>query len=136
MVLLQRAAIAKNEPPRAHATNVNTPLNIFCIEKLLLLYERLTEELLLIRCPRCLTQNANESLHSVIQSMWRGFSLMSRFRIKQCISSIFSLNKKVLGILSMFSVQFYVNFLTVFTFSHYQSLLKNRSMCNILFISN
>ena len=36
----------------------------------------------------------------------------------------------------MFSVRFYVNFLTAFNiFSHHQSLVQNRAhMCNILFI--
>ena len=41
-----------------------------------------------------------------------------------------------LGILSIFSVQFYVNFLTVlYIFSYYQSLLQIRAhICNIIFM--
>ena len=52
-----------------------------------------------------------------------------------CSNFIF-ISQEALGILSMFSVQFYVHFLTVFyIFLHYQSLLQNRAhMCNILFI--
>ena len=44
--------------------------------------------------------------------------------------------KKVLGILSMFTVQFYINLIAVFYISsHCQSFLQNRAhVCNILFI--
>lgn len=63
-----QAAIARKKSPGSHEANVNTPLNKYCFEKILPLYERLTEESLLTRCARCLTQNANESLHSVIWS--------------------------------------------------------------------
>lgn len=74
--------LCKNKTPGPHATNVHTPLNKLCFTKILPLYERLTEESLLIRCSRCLTQNANESLHSIIWSKCPKEVFVAKSRVK------------------------------------------------------
>lgn len=77
-----QAAKANNKLPGLHKKNVRTPLNKICFDKILPLYERLTEESLLTRCARCLTQNANESLHSVIWSRCPKEVFVSKARVQ------------------------------------------------------
>lgn len=50
------------------------------------MYQRLTDEALLSRCARCLTQNANESLHSVIWSKCPKEIFVSRARVETAAS--------------------------------------------------
>lgn len=77
-----QAAKANNKLPGSHKKNVNTPLNQLCFDKIQPLYERLTEESLLARCARCLTQNANESLHSIIWSKCAKEVFVSKTRVQ------------------------------------------------------
>lgn len=58
---------ANGEPPKSHDT-MPVKLNATVVAKLTPLYERLSSDELLSRCARGATQNANESLHSLI---WR-----------------------------------------------------------------
>ena len=63
----QRAS-SQGKQPGPHRDNVGTPLNEAILAKVLPVYQRLASDAMLERCLMCLTQNANESLHSVI---WR-----------------------------------------------------------------
>ena len=59
-----QSAKAKNLTPGLHSKNVKTPLNKMVFQQVLPVYKRLSENSLLERCSKSLTQNANESLHS------------------------------------------------------------------------
>ncbi|KAJ4433463.1 hypothetical protein ANN_15766 [Periplaneta americana] len=61
-------AVAQGKQPGPHKDNVGTPLKEAVLAKMMPVYQRLASNTLLERCLKCLTQNANESLHSVI---WR-----------------------------------------------------------------
>ncbi|GFX79278.1 uncharacterized protein TNCV_695901 [Trichonephila clavipes] len=61
-----QSAIANGEKPNNHKLNVGTPINEKFLPKILPIYQRLASNELLERCIRCGTQNANESLHSMI----------------------------------------------------------------------
>lgn len=61
----QNAAKAKNEPIPKHRYNL--PAHV--CQALLPVYERLSEEKLLERCQRSMTQNNNECLHSMIWAL-------------------------------------------------------------------
>lgn len=63
------------------------PLNQLCFEKILPLYERLTDRSLLSRCDRYLAQNANKSLHSAIWSKCAKEVFVAKGRVK-CAASI------------------------------------------------
>lgn len=63
-----QSAIAKNITPGLHKDMVKTPINESFLPYILPVYQRLASEDLLKRCIRCATQNANESLHSMIWS--------------------------------------------------------------------
>ncbi|GFX35946.1 uncharacterized protein TNCV_4214681 [Trichonephila clavipes] len=60
------AALARGEVPGSHAKHVKTPLKETHLAKIMPIYQRLASNELLQRCIRCVTQNANESLHSII----------------------------------------------------------------------
>ncbi|GFX85689.1 uncharacterized protein TNCV_2470911 [Trichonephila clavipes] len=60
------AALARGEVPGPHVKHVKTPLNETHLAKIMPIYQRLASNELLQRCIRCVTQNANESLHSII----------------------------------------------------------------------
>ncbi|KYN50422.1 hypothetical protein ALC57_00059 [Trachymyrmex cornetzi] len=77
-----QASIAKNITPGLHKTNVGTPINKLAFSKIRPLYERLTDDSLLLRCSRCLTQNANECLHSIIWNRCPKEVFVSKTRIK------------------------------------------------------
>ncbi|GFY66151.1 uncharacterized protein TNIN_146471, partial [Trichonephila inaurata madagascariensis] len=47
---------------------IGTPINPDYLTKIVSIYQRLASDSLLEGCARCLTQNSNESLHSVIWS--------------------------------------------------------------------
>ncbi|GFT74101.1 uncharacterized protein TNCV_3708161 [Trichonephila clavipes] len=63
-----RRALAKGEKPAPHKFNIGTPINPDYLTKIVPIYQRLASDSLLKGCARCLTQNSNESLHSVIWS--------------------------------------------------------------------
>ncbi|GFX61835.1 uncharacterized protein TNCV_1383331 [Trichonephila clavipes] len=60
-----RRALAKGEKPAPHKFNIETPINPDYLTKIVPIYQRLASDSLLKGCARCLTQNSNESLHSV-----------------------------------------------------------------------
>lgn len=60
------AAIAEKIEPGLHRSFIHTPLKAEMLDLMLPIYQRLSDDTLLERCARCLTQNANESLHSRI----------------------------------------------------------------------
>ncbi|GFW85009.1 uncharacterized protein TNCV_1612581 [Trichonephila clavipes] len=61
-----QTALARGEVLGPHVKHVKTPLKEAHIAKIMLIYQRLASKELLQRCMRCVTQNANESLHSII----------------------------------------------------------------------
>ncbi|GFY21116.1 uncharacterized protein TNCV_3991601 [Trichonephila clavipes] len=63
-----RRALTKGEKPAPHKFNIGTPINPDYLTKIVPIYQRLASDSLLKGCARCLTQNSNESLHSVIWS--------------------------------------------------------------------
>ncbi|GFV03600.1 uncharacterized protein TNCV_3185231 [Trichonephila clavipes] len=63
-----RRALAKGEETAPHKFNIGTPINPDYLTKIVQIYQRLASDSLLKGCARCLTQNSNESLHSVIWS--------------------------------------------------------------------
>ncbi|GFX28086.1 uncharacterized protein TNCV_424141 [Trichonephila clavipes] len=60
------AALAHGEVPGPHVKHVKTPLKETYLAKIMPIYQRLASNELLQRYIRCVTQNANESLHSII----------------------------------------------------------------------
>ncbi|GFY03681.1 uncharacterized protein TNCV_3665931 [Trichonephila clavipes] len=63
-----RRALAKGEKPAPHKFNIGIPMNTVYLTKINAIYQRLACDSLLKGCARCLTQNTNENLHSVIWS--------------------------------------------------------------------
>ncbi|GFU23621.1 uncharacterized protein TNCV_2909831 [Trichonephila clavipes] len=63
-----RRALAKGEKPAPHKFNIGTPINPDYLTKIVPIFQRLVSDSLLKGCARCLTQNSNEELHSVIWS--------------------------------------------------------------------
>ncbi|GFV90568.1 uncharacterized protein TNCV_2222841 [Trichonephila clavipes] len=61
-----RAALARGEVPGPHMKHVKTPLKETHLAKIMPIYQRLASNELLQRGIRCVTQNANESLQSII----------------------------------------------------------------------
>lgn len=75
-------ALSMKKTPGDHSSNVKTPINAVCFEKILPLYQRLSDDSLLERCRRCLTQNANESLHSIIWNRCSKKNYCGKERVK------------------------------------------------------
>ncbi|GFY22959.1 uncharacterized protein TNCV_2182201 [Trichonephila clavipes] len=65
-IKINHAALARGEVPGPHVKHVKTPLKETHLAKIMPIYQRLASNELLQRCIRCVTQNANESLHSII----------------------------------------------------------------------
>ncbi|GFX65445.1 uncharacterized protein TNCV_399961 [Trichonephila clavipes] len=61
-----QAALARGEVPGPHVKHVKTPLKETHLAKIMPIYQRLASNELLQRSITCVTQNANESLHSII----------------------------------------------------------------------
>ncbi|GFX89325.1 uncharacterized protein TNCV_1340241 [Trichonephila clavipes] len=61
-----QAALTRGEVPGPHVKHVKTPLKETHLAKIMPIYQRLASNELLQRCIRCVTQNANENLHSII----------------------------------------------------------------------
>ncbi|GFX74932.1 uncharacterized protein TNCV_1845041 [Trichonephila clavipes] len=64
-----RRALAKGEKLAPHKLNIGTPINPDYLRKIVPIYQRLSSDSLLKGCARCLTQNSNESLQSVIWTL-------------------------------------------------------------------
>ncbi|GFT20138.1 uncharacterized protein TNCV_1945731 [Trichonephila clavipes] len=63
-----QGALSRGEVPGPHVKYVKTPLKEAHLAKIMPIYQRLASIELLQRCIRCVTQNANERLHSIIWS--------------------------------------------------------------------
>ncbi|GFW02976.1 uncharacterized protein TNCV_155961 [Trichonephila clavipes] len=61
-----QAALARGEVPGPHVKHVKIPLKEAHLAKIMPIYQRLASSELLQRCISCVTQNAKESLHSII----------------------------------------------------------------------
>ncbi|GFY20982.1 uncharacterized protein TNCV_3990261 [Trichonephila clavipes] len=61
-----QAALTRGEVPGPHVKHVKTPLKETHLAKIMPIYQILASNELLQRCIRCVTQNANENLHSII----------------------------------------------------------------------
>ena len=58
-------AVAQGKKPHSHST-MSVQLNARVIQCIMPVYERLSDDQLLLRCSRMSTQNPNESVHSLI----------------------------------------------------------------------
>ncbi|GFS79952.1 uncharacterized protein TNCV_750941 [Trichonephila clavipes] len=79
-------AIANGEKPNNHKLNVGTPINEKFLPKILPIYQRLASNELLERCIRCGTQNANESLHSMIWAKCPKEIFVNKRRVKRVVT--------------------------------------------------
>ncbi|GFY21064.1 uncharacterized protein TNCV_3991081 [Trichonephila clavipes] len=61
-----QAALTRGEVPGPHVKHVKTPLKETHLAKIMPIYQILASNELLQRCIRCVTQNANENLQSII----------------------------------------------------------------------
>lgn len=80
-----QAAVSQNRTPASHTKHVGTALKPEFLEFLLPIYERLSSENLLRRCTG-LTQNANESLHSVIWAKCQKNSAPTISRVQMAVA--------------------------------------------------
>ncbi|GFT52539.1 uncharacterized protein TNCV_14961 [Trichonephila clavipes] len=81
-----QSAIANGEKPNNHKLNVGTPINEKFLTKILPIYQRLASNELLERCIRCGTQNANESLHSMIWAKCPKEIFANKRRVKRAVT--------------------------------------------------
>ncbi|GFW71452.1 uncharacterized protein TNCV_3459781 [Trichonephila clavipes] len=81
-----QSAIANGEKPNNHKLNVGTPINEKFLPKILPIYQRLASNELLERCIRCGTQNANESLHSMIWAKCPKEIFVNKRRVKRAVT--------------------------------------------------
>ncbi|GFV98823.1 uncharacterized protein TNCV_2913401 [Trichonephila clavipes] len=81
-----QSAIANGEKPNNHKLNVGTPINEKFLPKILPIYQRLASNELLERCIRCGTQNANESLHSMIWAKCLKEIFVNKRRVKRAVT--------------------------------------------------
>ncbi|GFS95079.1 uncharacterized protein TNCV_341511 [Trichonephila clavipes] len=81
-----QSAIANGEKPNNHKLNVGTPINEKFLTKILPIYQRLASNELLERCIRCETQNANESLHSMIWAKCPKEIFVNKRRVKRAVT--------------------------------------------------
>ncbi|GFT52485.1 uncharacterized protein TNCV_14641 [Trichonephila clavipes] len=65
---------------------MRTPINEKFLPKILPIYQRLASNELLERCIRCGTQNANESLHSMIWAKCRKEIFVNKRRVKRAVT--------------------------------------------------
>lgn len=82
-------AIAKKEAPKSHK-NMKTQLREEVVEKILPVYQRLAASELLLRCISGKTQNANESLHSVIWNKCPKEIFVSKKRLELAVIAAIS----------------------------------------------
>ncbi|GFS87743.1 uncharacterized protein TNCV_4213711 [Trichonephila clavipes] len=81
-----QSAIANGEKPNNHKLNVGTPINEKFLPKILPIYQRLASNELLERCIRCGTQNANESLHSMIWAKCPKEIFVNKIHVKRAVT--------------------------------------------------
>lgn len=94
-------AIAKGERPQSH-TAMKTKISEDVVAKILPVYQRLASNELLARCTSGKTQNANESLHSVIWQNCPKETFVSKKRLEMSvISSVSNYNFGCLNSLGM-----------------------------------
>ncbi|GFV48676.1 RING-type domain-containing protein [Trichonephila clavipes] len=86
MVFLPICDCYNIEKPNNHKLNVGTPINEKFLPKILPIYQRLASNELLERCIRCGTQNANESLHSMIWAKCPEEIFVNKRRIKRAVT--------------------------------------------------
>ncbi|KAJ4440566.1 hypothetical protein ANN_08711 [Periplaneta americana] len=79
-------AMAKGTQPPPHAENVGTPLKEAYLSKIMPIYQRLATTALLERCVSGRTQNANESLHSMIWQKCPKEGFGSRRRVEIAVA--------------------------------------------------
>ncbi|GFV71027.1 uncharacterized protein TNCV_1447271 [Trichonephila clavipes] len=80
-------ALAKNENPISHSL-MKTKLSEQVLEKILPVYQRLVNDELLERCSAGKTQNANESIHSVIWKNCPKETFVSKKRLEMGVISV------------------------------------------------
>ncbi|GFT19847.1 uncharacterized protein TNCV_4992981 [Trichonephila clavipes] len=83
-----QSAIANGEKPNNHKLNVGTPINEKFLPKILPIYQRLASNELLERCKRCGTQNANESLHSMIWAKCPKEIFVNKRLVKRAVTEV------------------------------------------------
>ncbi|GFX13292.1 RING-type domain-containing protein [Trichonephila clavipes] len=81
-----QSAIANGENLTIIKLNVGTPINEKFLTKILPIYQRLASNELLERCIRCGTQNANESLHSMIWAKCPKEIFVNKRRVKRAVT--------------------------------------------------
>ncbi|GFV80403.1 uncharacterized protein TNCV_2149371 [Trichonephila clavipes] len=80
-----QSAKAKGQKPGLHKQHVRTPINESFLPRIPSIYQRLASNELLERCINCRTQNANESLHSMIWSKCSKEIFVSKDRVKHAV---------------------------------------------------
>ncbi|GBM13704.1 hypothetical protein AVEN_148219-1 [Araneus ventricosus] len=80
-------ALANNEKPKSHSS-MKTKLSEQVLGKILLMYQRLANNELLARCVYGKTQNANESIHSVICNNCPKETFVSKTRLELAVISV------------------------------------------------
>ena len=121
-----RRAEAKNEPnPGPHKKLVHTPLTQEIHDFIKPVYERLSDSSLLERCTRGATQNANESLHSVLWNVCSKASFVGAQKLNgQIAVTVGRFNKGASGLAAPLIGQ---NLETGFYFTkHAQTIDKKR----------
>lgn len=94
-------AIASNEQPKSH-TSMKTKISEDVLAKILPVYQRLASTELLSRCISGKTQNANESIHSVIWKKCHKDTFVSKKRLElSVISAVSEFNFGCLNTLSI-----------------------------------
>ncbi|XP_054260040.1 uncharacterized protein LOC128984722 [Macrosteles quadrilineatus] len=76
--------------PRRHSEGIKTPLSEAVYSRMLPIYKRLSNEKLLKRCSLGKTQNANESLHSVIWSKCQKTTFQAKRRLDAAVGEAIS----------------------------------------------
>lgn len=79
-----------NVAPKKHSEVIKTPINEKVYKHMLPIYKRLSDEQLLKRCSLGKTQNANESLHSVIWSKCPKVTFSARRRLEAAVGEAIS----------------------------------------------
>ncbi|GFS90611.1 RING-type domain-containing protein [Trichonephila clavipes] len=88
-VMLEKTRVVSTngEKPGNHKLNVGTPINEK-FDKNLPIYQRLASNELLEGCIRCGTQNANESLHSMIWAKCPKEIFVNKRRVKRAVTEV------------------------------------------------
>ncbi|GFW73408.1 uncharacterized protein TNCV_2800721 [Trichonephila clavipes] len=85
-----QSVLARGKKPGFNKYWVKTPVNEEYLPKMLSIYKRLASSELLSRCVRCLTQNSNEALHSIIWHRCSEENSASLSRVLIAVSSAIS----------------------------------------------